>query len=178
LLERIARLRHALDAPAFTTDVIVGFPGETGADFAATCRVVREAGFSRVHVFSYSPRAGTAAAALRDDVPPRVKAERREALLALERELAEAYYRSLVGRVLDVLVEGGAAPPGCVKGTSCRYAPVVFRGLREALLRQRVPVRAVGVGDGVIVGEPVPEVGLAPTDGPARTARLALPVVR
>src|SRR5262249_51843028 len=131
LLARIERVRRELDAPALTTDVIVGFPGETDADFAATCRVVREAGFSRLHVFSYSPRAGTAAAALPDDVPPRVKASRRETLRAIERELAGAYHRRLVGRTLDVLVEAGEAPPGFVRGTSCRYAPVVFRGLRE-----------------------------------------------
>src|SRR5262249_2814137 len=63
-LERCRRLREALDQPAFSTDVIVGFPGETDADFEATCRVVREVGFSKVHVFSYSPRQGTPAAAL------------------------------------------------------------------------------------------------------------------
>src|SRR5262249_23157252 len=90
-LERVVRIRAALDAPALSTDVIVGFPGETDADFAQTCDVVCEAGFSRIHVFSYSPREGTPAASLRDDVPPQVKARRRETLLALEQESAQRY---------------------------------------------------------------------------------------
>ncbi len=155
LLERIDRIRAVLDEPAFSTDVIVGFPGETDEDFAATCRVVRAAGFSRIHVFSYSPREGTAAAQLRDSVPPAVKSARREQLRELECELAERYQRRLLGRVLDVLVEGGDGPrPGHARGTSCRYAPVVFPGPAPALMRRRVPVRALRVEGGVIVGAP------------------------
>jgi threonylcarbamoyladenosine tRNA methylthiotransferase MtaB len=154
-LERCRRLREALDEPALTTDVIVGFPGETEADFEATCRVVREVGFCKVHVFSFSPRRGTAAASLPATVPPAVVADRRERLLALEAEATAAYYRRLVGRRLDVLVEG--ADPhraGWARGTSCRYAPVAFEGDAAALLARRVPVRAVAVGDGVICGHP------------------------
>lgn len=155
-LDRVARIRQALDAPAITTDVIVGFPGETDADFEATCAVLHEAGVSRIHVFSYSPREGTAAAGLRDDVPPPVKAARREALHALERELAGAYHGSLLGRTLDVLVEGeDRGRPGHARGTSCRYAPVAFPGHVPALLRQRVLVRVERAEDGVLVGEPV-----------------------
>jgi threonylcarbamoyladenosine tRNA methylthiotransferase MtaB len=154
-LDRVARIRAALDAPAFSTDVIVGFPGESDADFARTCEVVREAGMSRLHVFSYSPREGTDAARLRDDVPPAVKAERREALRRLEAELAERYYLGLVGRVLDVLVEGpDDRRPGHARGTSCRYAPVTFPGDGSALRRRRVAVRARRVEGDVIVGEP------------------------
>jgi threonylcarbamoyladenosine tRNA methylthiotransferase MtaB len=159
-LERCRRLRQALDRPALTTDVIVGFPGETDADFEATCRVVREAGFSRVHVFSYSPRRGTPAAAYPDRLPPAVIAERRERLRELERDLAAAYKRSLIGRRLEVLVEG--ADPrraGHTVGTSCRYAPVAFEGYAPALLGKLVPVRAVDVVDGVLVGTPEPEGG-------------------
>jgi threonylcarbamoyladenosine tRNA methylthiotransferase MtaB len=162
-LERVRRLRSILDAPALTTDVIVGFPGESDADFEATCRVVREAGFLAVHVFSYSPRDGTSAAALADDVPPAVKAARRERLRALERELAGAYLGGLVGRRLDVLVEGAAeGRPGLVRGTSCRYAAVVFPGHAPALVRRRVPVRVVAVENGVLIGEPEPEAEARP----------------
>lgn len=164
-LERVARIRAALDAPAFSTDVIVGFPGETDADFAETRDVIREAGLSRVHVFSYSPREGTDAAGLPDIVPPMVKSARREALRRLERELAERYYQSLIGRDLDVLVEGpDEKRPGFAHGTACRYAPVSFPGDAAMLLRQRVSVRARQVEDGVIVGEslasPLARVGL------------------
>jgi threonylcarbamoyladenosine tRNA methylthiotransferase MtaB len=175
LLERIRRIRAALDRPAFSTDVIVGFPGETDDDFEATCRVVREAGFSRLHVFSYSPRQGTPAAQLPDSVPAAVKAARRERLRLIERELADRYQRGLLGRVLDVLVEGPDRRPGHARGTSCRYAPVAFPGHAPALIRRRVPVRAVAVEDGVIVGEPEALPGEAP---PAvRPRRVGLPVL-
>jgi threonylcarbamoyladenosine tRNA methylthiotransferase MtaB len=153
-LERVRRIRAALDAPAISTDVIVGFPGETDADFEQTLAVVRDAGIMRVHVFSYSPRAGTAAAALRDDVPPPVKAKRRERLHELERELGQRYAASLVSRTLDVLVEGADQRPGYVRGTSCRYVPVAFPG-DMTLLRQRVAVRAVEAARGELTGEPV-----------------------
>ncbi len=157
-LERCRRIRQALDQPAFTTDVIIGFPGETDADFEATCRVVREVGFAKVHVFSYSPRQGTPAAAMRESVPAPVVAARRQRLLNLERELADRYLHSLLGRRLDVLVEGADPQrPGWARGTSCRYVPVVFRGHAPALMRQRVPVRAVSVEAGQLLGEPEPE---------------------
>jgi threonylcarbamoyladenosine tRNA methylthiotransferase MtaB len=181
-VERCRRIREALDRPAFSTDVIVGFPGETDEDFEATCRVVREVGFSRVHVFSYSPRQGTAASRLVESVPPAVKAERRERLLQLEREMADRYYRSLVDMRLDVLVEGADPErPGIVRGTSCRYAPVSFRGHAPALIRRRVPVRVIGVAEDGLLGEPQPAVGLLPTSvrDPQKpfASRVALPLV-
>jgi threonylcarbamoyladenosine tRNA methylthiotransferase MtaB len=161
-LERCRRIRAALDRPAFTTDVILGFPGETEADFEATCRVVREVGFARIHIFSYSPRAGTAAAGWDESVPPAVVAERRARLLEIERELTEAYCRSLIGRRLDVLVEGADPQrPGFVRGTACRAVPVVCRGHAPALIRRRVPVRAVAVANGVVLGEPEAEDALS-----------------
>jgi threonylcarbamoyladenosine tRNA methylthiotransferase MtaB len=154
-LERCRRLRQAFDLPAFSTDVIIGFPGETDADFEATCRTVREVGFSKIHVFSYSPRQGTSAALLPNRVHPAVVAERRRRLRELEKELAGAYYRSLLGRRLDVLVEG-AAPgrPGHVQGTSCRYAPVAFAGNLPALLARRIPVVATAVDADVVLAHP------------------------
>jgi threonylcarbamoyladenosine tRNA methylthiotransferase MtaB len=174
-LERVRRIRAALDRPAFSTDVIVGFPGETDEDFEATCRVARAVGFSRIHVFSYSARPGTPAASLGNPVPPPVVARRRERLRELECELADDYFRSLLGRRLDVLVEGeDPRRPGFALGTSCRYAPVSFPGHAPALLRARVPVRAVAVADGVILGEPEPEA--LPAELPGR--RLPLPLVR
>ncbi len=155
-LERCSRLTKALDQPAFTTDVIVGFPGETEADFEATCRVVREVGFAKIHVFTYSPRAGTPASLLQDGVPHAIMEERRERLKELERGTALAYQRNLLGRRLEVLVEG-AAPgrEGHVQGTSCRSVPVALRGQADSLLRRVVPVRAMRVDAGIIVGEPV-----------------------
>jgi threonylcarbamoyladenosine tRNA methylthiotransferase MtaB len=153
-LDRCRRLQAVLDRPAFTTDVIVGFPGETDEDFEATCRVVREVGFAKIHVFSFSLRAGTPAATMPDQVPAKVVAERRQRLLDLERQTNESYLRSLIGRPLDVLVEAADPErPDCVMGTSCRYVPVRFPGHLPALLRRRVQVRAEAVNDGIITGQ-------------------------
>ena len=173
-LERCRRIRAALDCPALTTDVILGFPGESEADFEATCRVVREARFARLHIFSYSPRAGTEAAEWSENVPSAVVAARRARLLEIERDLAEAYCRSLIGRSLDVLVEG-ADPrrPGFVRGTACRGVTVICRGHAPALIRRRVPIRAVAVTNGVVLGEPVEWAG---EGGPPEKTRIGLPL--
>jgi threonylcarbamoyladenosine tRNA methylthiotransferase MtaB len=172
-LERCRRLREAFDLPAFTTDVIIGFPGETEDDFEGTCWVLSEVGFSKIHVFSFSPRRGTPAAELPERVPPAVVAARRERLRALERTLAEEYHRRLVGRRLDCLVESAwPERPGYVTGTSCRYAPVAFAGYLPSLLGKRVPVRVTAVGtDGLLARPEAEEAGVF--DG----GRMALPQV-
>src|SRR5262249_16752176 len=154
-LERCRRLRQVLAQPAFTTDIIIGFPGETDADFEATLRVVREAGFSKIHVFSFSARRGTPAAEFPGKVPPTVIAERGQRWLDRQRDLAEPYFPNLIGRRLDVLVEGADSQrAGYVRGTSCRYAPIAFEGRLEALIARRAPVRAVAVADAVILARP------------------------
>jgi threonylcarbamoyladenosine tRNA methylthiotransferase MtaB len=180
-LERCRRLREVLDQPAFTTDIIVGFPGETAADFEATCRVARVVGFAKMHIFSYSPRRGTSAVHYPGRVPPAVITERRERVRELERELALAYQRSLIDRRLEVLVEG-ADPrrPGHVLGTSCRHVPVAFKGHAPALLRRLVPVRVTEVSDGALLARPEPDPHLTPLEPPAiplRSGRLPLTVI-
>jgi len=103
LAERI----HALfpDA-ALTTDVIVGFPGETDAEFSETVAFVRKMGFAKVHVFPYSPREGTKAAAFPDQVPQKIKTQRAAALSAAADEIRAAHLRKFVGTCAEVLVEG------------------------------------------------------------------------
>ena len=173
-LRRVERIKAVLDRPAITTDVIVGFPGETEHDFAETCRVSREVGFSKIHIFPYSPRAGTPAATLPDQVPHAVIADRHERLRELERELRDDYCRSLVGRELGVLVEGADAKrSGHVVGTSCRYATVSFPGLVNALLARLVPIRVRRYEDGMLIGDPAPAGGEAPSAWGRRSLPLA-----
>lgn len=105
-LRLIDRLRRGVPGIALRTTFIVGFPGETDAQFGTLCRFVAEAEFDHVGVFTYSGEKGTAAAALPDDVPPEVKEERRAALMTLQEGIAARRNRALVGRTLDVLVEG------------------------------------------------------------------------
>ncbi|MCE9548752.1 MAG: tRNA (N(6)-L-threonylcarbamoyladenosine(37)-C(2))-methylthiotransferase MtaB [Planctomycetia bacterium] len=149
-IDRCRLLKSAVDQAAITTDIIVGFPGETEADFQATCDVAREVGFSKIHIFPFSPRRGTPAAEMPDQVPPQVKAERVERLASLERELRDDYFASLRGRRLEVLVESLLPNrPGYVCGTSCRYAPVELPG-GEDEIGQFANVTAGEVEDGRI----------------------------
>jgi threonylcarbamoyladenosine tRNA methylthiotransferase MtaB len=144
-IDRCHLARETLDHPAITTDIIVGFPGETDADFEATCRVARDCGFSKIHIFPFSARKGTPAAEMGKVVSPQVKDERCQRLAAVESELRSTYFRSLLGRPLTVLVEGReeAAEHSCV-GTSCRYAPVRLTG-GEVSPGHLVPVQASAV---------------------------------
>ncbi|MGE5194794.1 MAG: tRNA (N(6)-L-threonylcarbamoyladenosine(37)-C(2))-methylthiotransferase MtaB [Deltaproteobacteria bacterium] len=128
-LEKIEALRRDLHEPAFSTDVIVGFPGETGADFAQTLAACEAAGFMKIHIFPYSARRGTPAAAFPGQVPAEEKKERCRRLADLEERLARRYHRRLLGKPLSVLVEARPARRvGCVLGTACRYVPVEFPG--------------------------------------------------
>jgi tRNA A37 methylthiotransferase MiaB len=173
-LERCRRLRDALDRPALTTDVIVGFPGETDEDFDHTCRVIRAAHFTRIHVFSYSTRAGTPAAGLGPAIASAVVDRRREIVKQLELDLAVGYYRELVGRTLDVLVEGAdPVRPGNVLGTACRYVPVSLPGIAAALTGKRIPARVVHADSRCVLAEPTPP-AYNPSDG---LPRIALPVI-
>jgi threonylcarbamoyladenosine tRNA methylthiotransferase MtaB len=151
-VDRCRWISQRLDRPALTTDVIVGFPGETEDDFAATCRVVEELGFSKIHVFPFSPRQGTPAADMPDQVPPEVKHHRVRQMMQLEAHCRRRYFRSLVGRTLDVLVE---APldnrPGWVQGTSCRYAPVRWYA-PSAKAGDLLPVTITDAGDDHLLG--------------------------
>jgi threonylcarbamoyladenosine tRNA methylthiotransferase MtaB len=151
-IDRCRLVRDTLDNPAITTDIIVGFPGETDADFEATCHVSRECGFSKIHVFPFSPRKGTPAAQMSDFVAAEIKSERCERLTAVEAELREAYFQSLIGRRLTVLVEGESAP-GRFVGTSCRYAPVEIAGVLFSA-GELVEVEAKSVRDNSVRTEP------------------------
>jgi threonylcarbamoyladenosine tRNA methylthiotransferase MtaB len=152
-IDRCRLAQETLDKPALTTDVIVGFPGETDEDFQQTCDLVREIGFSKVHIFPFSARRGTPAAEMPDQVTKRQKSERGRQLAALESELRTAYFRSLDGTRLDVLVESQLATDSDQwVGTSCRYAPVVLNEGADAE-GELVSVTAGGLMDQMVIGQ-------------------------
>jgi tRNA-2-methylthio-N6-dimethylallyladenosine synthase len=105
-LELVGRLRAAMPDIALSSDIIVGFPGETEDDFDATLDVVTRAGYDQVFTFIYSPRKGTPAASMVDPVPGEVTQERFERLVALVHSLALENNRKLVGSLQEVLFEG------------------------------------------------------------------------
>jgi threonylcarbamoyladenosine tRNA methylthiotransferase MtaB len=155
-VDRCRLVRESLDQPAFTTDVIVGFPGETDAEFAATCRVCEEVGFSKIHIFPFSPRRTTPAAEMPDQVRPEVKAERVRRLADLEGSLRDRYFRSLIGRPLRVLVESPSENEGQMLGTACRYAPIEFAGTTD-LARQFVDLTPHSLRDGRLLAAYIPQ---------------------
>jgi threonylcarbamoyladenosine tRNA methylthiotransferase MtaB len=131
-LDKLDRMRDLIPHVAFTTDVIVGFPGETDKEFAQTLAACRQAGFMKIHVFPFSPRRGTPAADFPDQVLPHVRKARCEELSILERQLAVKYYGTHVGRELEVLVERSCEErPGWVRGTDRHYIPVHSPGTVE-----------------------------------------------
>jgi threonylcarbamoyladenosine tRNA methylthiotransferase MtaB len=135
-IDRCQSVRARLDEPALTTDVIVGFPGETDEDFAATCRAVEEVGFSKVHVFRFSPRQGTEAASMLNRVPQRIHQHRAAELAVVGTRLASRYLEKLKGKRLQVLIEGVLPDsPGILLGTADRYVPVEVPGQADIIGR-------------------------------------------
>lgn len=125
--DAVRRARAALDRPALTADVLVGFPGETDDDFEATLEAVRLAGLAKVHAFPFSPRPGTTAATRQAEfVPPAVIRQRMARLTALADELSLAYRRSFVGQVERVIIEWPTTDRGLRRGRVDRYFMVQF----------------------------------------------------
>lgn len=103
--EKVLLLKKYFLHPAFTTDVIVGFPGETQEEFKETLQFVKKIGFSHIHVFKYSKRAGTAAAKMPDQVPEEVKTLRSNELIAVSSSMGEEYKELFMGRIEKILLE-------------------------------------------------------------------------
>jgi tRNA-2-methylthio-N6-dimethylallyladenosine synthase len=126
------RLRAAIPDLAVTTDLIVGFPGETDEDFEQTLSLVEEVGFDGAFTFVFSPRAGTEAAGMGGQVPDAVKGERIERLVETVQRVAAARNLDRVGRVEEVLVEGPSrTDASLVRGRTRRNTTVNFRGAAQ-----------------------------------------------
>jgi tRNA-2-methylthio-N6-dimethylallyladenosine synthase len=150
-LRLVQELRRAVPDLALTTDVIVGFPGETDDDFEATLAVVQEVGFDGAFTFVYSPRTGTEAATLPDQVPDGVKRERIERLVEVVQRLAADRNALRVGGVEEVLVEGPSRTgPGLLRGRTRRNTTVNFDGKADP--GDLVPVRITGASSTTLRG--------------------------
>jgi tRNA-2-methylthio-N6-dimethylallyladenosine synthase len=127
-LGRVAALRRAVADIALTTDLMVGFPGETDDDFRDTLRLVEAAGFDAAFTFIYSPRPGTAAAMLPDPVPPELAHERIEQLVAATQAQSRGRRAAAVGTTVEVLVEGASRHGALVRGRTRQNVTVNFSG--------------------------------------------------
>jgi len=137
------KMRAAIPGLAFGTDIIVGFPGETEDDFAQTLEVVEEMQFDSAFTFVYSPRAGTEAASMGDQVPHEVKIERMERLVELSQQIARTRNAERMGGVEEVLVEGRSrTDSSLLRGRTRRNTTVNFAG--DAVAGQLVDVAIEG----------------------------------
>jgi tRNA-2-methylthio-N6-dimethylallyladenosine synthase len=156
-LEIIDRLREARPDLALTSDFIVGFPGETEADFAATLSLVNEIGYAGAFSFKYSPRPGTPGADMDDQVAEDVKSDRLQRLQDVIDRSQAAFNRSCVGRTLDVLFERPGRYPGQLVGRSPYLQPVQVTA-PSSLIGTIAPVAVTEVSSnslfGVLVQKP------------------------
>jgi tRNA-2-methylthio-N6-dimethylallyladenosine synthase len=129
----VAKARRARPDIALSSDFIIGFPGESDADFRATLALVREVGYASGYAFKYSPRPGTPAAELRDPIEDAVKTERLAELLALIEEQRLAFGQALVGRTLEVLFDKPGRRPGQIVGRSPYMQSVYAEGAGETI---------------------------------------------
>ena len=138
--EYVDLIRSCFERPAITTDVIVGFPGESEAEFEQTCEFVRRIAFAKVHVFPYSARRGTKAAQMPNQIPKQVKLARAKTLIKLTDELEESYLDSFIGKTVEVLLE---QPDGdAMVGHARRYMRVHAQGRENEIVRCTVTARA------------------------------------
>lgn len=148
---KMLRIREAMPDVAITTDVIVGFPGETDEMFRNGYELMKKIGFSEMHVFPYSKRTGTPAARMEDQVDEEVKNARVHELIDLSEQMQLAYAKQFVGQVLDVIPEGeakGREGSGKLHGYSDNYIQLVFDGSMDMVGKVcRVKVTEAGVNE-------------------------------
>lgn len=153
-LEVVRELREGLPGITFTTDIIVGFPAETEADFQQTLDLVDAAGFDDAYTFKYSPREGTPAVRIRDAVPDDVAGERLERLVGAVRAQARRRNIALVGTTHEVLVEGVAKRGGLLQARTRTNKVVLVEG-PESWIGTYTRVRLTGTTGSTFTGWPV-----------------------
>lgn len=150
--DRVRYLREQFPSIAITTDVIVGFPGETDELFQETVDFIREVQFSALHVFPYSIRRGTLAATMKQQVDSEVKKARVETLLNLSVTLEQRYAQSMIGKPLELLVESYHPKTGLVNGYTTNYVKVFVKG-DASMINQLIMIRITAVTPQHIIGE-------------------------
>ena len=156
-LERIAWMKAAKRDISMTTDIIVGFPGETEADFEQTMTLLDKVGYDAVYAFQYSPRPNTPAVGMPDTVPDEVKSARLQRLMDAQRERQRVSYQRHLNQTMDVMVEGYNRQRGQVTGRSSQNKTVNFTTAQPILpaLGSYMNVRITTTFPNSLVGEAV-----------------------
>ena len=151
-MDLIRYAKEKIPGVTFSSDIIVGFPGETEEDFAATLDLIREVGYMQLFTFIYSKRTGTKAAEMPDPTPRKEKTDRMSRLLKVQDEIAMALVKGQVGQTVQVLVEGYGRSEGTLSGRLDNNLTVEFTA-DPALLGQYAMVRLTGARATVLLGE-------------------------
>ncbi len=149
IIDRCRLVAEKLDRPAFTTDLIVGFPSESDKDFEQSLDACRQIGFSKIHMFPFSARRGTPAAEMKDQIPKSIKKSRGKVVSQLESELRKEYFETLIGSDVQIMVE--SATDGLAAGTSCRYGQVQIE-TNQLITGSLAKVEVVATVDEHLVG--------------------------
>jgi threonylcarbamoyladenosine tRNA methylthiotransferase MtaB len=150
-LSIVRKIRNNTYGFAITTDVIAGFPGESEEDFEETLKFVEEIAFSKVHVFKFSSRKGTAAANFPNQIASKIKNERSGSLLALEEKLRTGFMKQFLDKELNVLVEK-RLDNFLFTGLSDNYIRVIFKGSGE-LEGNIVKIKPLEARNNLLYGE-------------------------
>lgn len=150
--EKVELLRQYFEHPAFTTDVIVGFPGETEEEFEETCAFVKKIGFSHIHVFKFSKREGTKAADMVGQLTEEIKHQRSNRLISLAEQMSKEYKALFMGRIEKILVEEEVTVDGVAYqvGHNERYLKLALRD-SEDLTNRMISAKVNGVLDGELL---------------------------
>ncbi|MDY5348461.1 MAG: tRNA (N6-isopentenyl adenosine(37)-C2)-methylthiotransferase MiaB [Candidatus Ventricola sp.] len=152
-LERVSALRAKVPDISLTTDLIVGYPGETEEDFEETCSLVERVGYDSAFTFIYSPRVGTRAADMPDQIPEEVSSRRIQKLIAIQKEITHRRYAGYIGQIHGVLVEEASKRDEHQMAGKNEYNITVnFPGTRD-LIGQIVRVRITSSGESTLRGE-------------------------
>ncbi|MFA8301372.1 MAG: tRNA (N(6)-L-threonylcarbamoyladenosine(37)-C(2))-methylthiotransferase MtaB [Hyphomicrobiales bacterium] len=122
-MEMVEKIKTQYPLFNLTTDIIVGFPGETTSDFEETCKIARDVNFSHIHTFRYSIREGTRAARMKDQIPENIKIQRSEVIRQISLDNKKRYYQSMIGQKQTILSEG-VSKNGMIHGYGEHYIPI------------------------------------------------------
>ena len=148
--EKVDLIRKYMPDAGITTDIIVGFPGETEKEFNETIEFVKEIGFSRIHVFKYSPRKGTPAAKYKNQVHGKIKNQRSKELITLGEELTEIFNKRFLNKKMDILYEEKI--DGFYEGYTTNYIRVKASANND-IIGNIVETKIINSKDGYLIGE-------------------------
>ena len=149
-MDSVNLLRKYMPDCGITTDIIVGFPGETEEDFAQSCEFAKKVNFSKIHVFPYSPKKGTPAAAMKNQIPAEIKSKRANELIKISDEMEDEFIKKHIGKVIDILFE--KSENGYFEGHTSNYIHVKAQS-KNNIRNMILPVKIISDDNKMAIGE-------------------------